>query len=67
LAAELCCEGEALLHAWLLACGSPKALQRIGREIRSWALHHRCDKSLKELAAIYNPTIRGWITYYSHF
>jgi len=35
--------------------------------IRGWALHHRSDKSLKELAAMYNPTIRGWITYYSHF
>jgi hypothetical protein len=32
---------------------SPKALTRIGREVRHWALHHRSDKSLKELAAIY--------------
>jgi hypothetical protein len=31
-------------------------------EIRSWALHYRSDKSLKELAAMSNPTIRGWIT-----
>jgi RNA-directed DNA polymerase len=46
---------------------SPKALTRIGREIRRWALHHRSDKSLEELAAFYNPMIRGWITYYSHF
>ena len=46
---------------------SPKALMRIGREIRSWALHHRSDKSLTELARMYNPCIRGWITYYSHF
>ena len=28
---------------------SPKALTRISREIRSWALHHRSDKSLTEL------------------
>src|SRR5262249_20207841 len=46
---------------------SPKALTRISREIRSWALHHRSDKSLTELAQMYNPCIRGWITYYSHF
>jgi hypothetical protein len=45
----------------------PKALTRIGREIRSWALHHRNDKSLTELAQMYNPCIRGCITYYSHF
>ncbi len=46
---------------------SPKALVRISREIRRWALHHRSDKSLEELARMYNPVIRGWIAYYSHF
>jgi RNA-directed DNA polymerase len=46
---------------------SPKALTRISREIRRWALHHRSDKSLQDLAAMYNPCIRGWINYYSHF
>ncbi len=46
---------------------SPKAPTRISREIRSWALHHRSDKSLAELALMYNPCIRGWISYYSHF
>jgi len=53
-------------HSFLPAA-SPKALQRIGRDIRSWALHHRTDKPLEELAAMYNPKIRGWIAYYSHF
>jgi len=33
----------------------PKALKRISRDIRSWALHHRSDKSLTELAQMYNP------------
>jgi RNA-directed DNA polymerase len=46
---------------------SPKALTRISREIRSWALHHRSDKSLNELAQMYNSCIRGWISYYGHF
>ena len=46
---------------------SPKALTRISWTVRRWALHHRSDKSLTELAAMYNPCIRGWITYYSHF
>jgi RNA-directed DNA polymerase len=46
---------------------SPKALTRISREIRRWALHHRSDKSLAELAQMYNPCIRGWINYYSQF
>jgi group II intron reverse transcriptase/maturase len=50
-----------------LPAASPKALKRMRRTIRRWALHHRSDKSLTELAAMYNPYIRGWINYYSHF
>jgi hypothetical protein len=46
---------------------SPKALTRISQEVRGWTLHKRSDKSLTELAEMYNPCIRGWITYYSHF
>jgi Group II intron, maturase-specific domain len=42
-------------------------LKRVSRTVQSWALHHGSDKSLTELAAMYNPCIRGWITYYSHF
>jgi group II intron reverse transcriptase/maturase len=60
-------KGKRIFTHGFLPAASPKALQRIGREIRSWALHHRSDKSLKELAVKYNPTIRGWIAYYSHF
>jgi group II intron reverse transcriptase/maturase len=46
---------------------SPKALKRISRTVRGWALHHRSDLSLTELAAMHNPCIRGWIGYYGHF
>ena len=46
---------------------SPKALKTISRMIRGWALHHRSDKSLQDLAATYNPYIRGWINYYGQF
>jgi len=42
-------------------------LTRINRGIRRWTLHHRSDKSLSELVQRYNPWIRGWINYYSHF
>jgi group II intron reverse transcriptase/maturase len=59
-------KGRIFAHSFQPAA-SPKALVRIGREIRRWALHHRSDKSLEELARMYNPTIRGWIAYYSHF
>jgi RNA-directed DNA polymerase len=53
-------------HGFLPAA-SPKALKRISREIRRWRLHTRSDKSLQDLAEIYNPVIRGWIGYYSNF
>src|SRR5205809_6476040 len=46
---------------------SNAALTSISRTVRRWALHHRSDKSLTDLAQMYNPCIRGWITYYSHF
>jgi len=59
-------------HGHLLAHGfrpaaSSKALKAISRTIRRWALHHRSDKSLQDLATIYNPYIRGWINYYGQF
>ncbi|MFM1815614.1 MAG: hypothetical protein RLZ98_2309, partial [Pseudomonadota bacterium] len=59
-------KGRIFSHSFQPAA-SPKALVRISREIRRWALHHRSDKSLEELARIYNPVIRGWISYYRHF
>jgi RNA-directed DNA polymerase len=59
--------GERVFTHGFLPAVSPTACVRITREIRSWALHQRTDKSLEELAAMYNPKIRGWITYYSHF
>src|SRR5712671_4676785 len=37
------------------------------REVRRWGLQSRTDKALDDLARKYNPYIRGWINYYSHF
>jgi len=58
--------GHRYVHGFRPAA-SPKALKAISRTIRGWALHHRSDKSLQDLAAIYNPYIRGWINYYGQF
>ena len=58
--------GRPSAHGFLPAA-SPKALTSISRTIRRWALHHRSDKSLQDLAEMYNPYIRGWINYYGHF
>jgi hypothetical protein len=46
---------------------SPKALKTMGQTLRRWCLHHRSDKSLQDLAQLYNGYIRGWINYFRHF
>jgi group II intron reverse transcriptase/maturase len=50
-----------------LPAASPKALKAIRRVIRGWSFQTRSDKALDDLARMFNPYIRGWINYYSHF
>jgi group II intron reverse transcriptase/maturase len=50
-----------------LPAASPKALKAIRQAIRGWSLQTRSDKELDDLARMFNPYIRGWINYYSHF
>ena len=59
-------QGHISAHGFMPAA-SPKALTAISRKIRRWTLHQRSDKSLQELANMYNPYIQGWINYYGHF
>ena len=46
---------------------SDDALKAMGREVRSWRLHNRSDKSLLDLARMFNAVVRGWINYYGRF
>jgi RNA-directed DNA polymerase len=46
---------------------SDKALKAIWREVRRWQLQKRSDKSLDDMARIFNPVIRGWINYYGRY
>jgi RNA-directed DNA polymerase len=41
--------------------------KRLRREVRRWRLHLRPDKTLTDLAPIFNPIIQGWINYYGRF
>ena len=50
-----------------LPAASPKALKAIRQAIRGWSFQTRSDKELDDLARMFNPYIRGWINYYSHF
>jgi RNA-directed DNA polymerase len=46
---------------------SDKASKAIRAEIRSWRLHLRSDKSIADLARMFNPIIRGWLQYYGRY
>ena len=42
-------------------------MKAMGREIRSWHLARRSDKSLDDLARMFNSIVQGWINYYGRF
>jgi RNA-directed DNA polymerase len=46
---------------------SNDAAKSIRDTIRSWRLHRMTDKSLKDLANMFNPIIRGWVNYYGQY
>ncbi len=46
---------------------SDAAKKEVGRAIRSWRMHRRSDKSLMDLARMFNPIVQGWINYYGRF
>jgi len=46
---------------------STDAMKAMGAEIRSWSLGRRSDKSLDDLAAMFNSIVQGWINYYGRF
>jgi len=46
---------------------STDAMKAMGQEIRSWHLARRSDKSLDDLARMFNSIVQGWINYYGRF
>jgi len=46
---------------------SKDAVKAMGREIRSWHIARRSDKSLTDLALMFNSIVQGWINYYGRF
>lgn len=46
---------------------SDKAAKKIRQEVKAWKLHLRSDKTLDDLARIFNPIIRGWVHYYGRY
>ena len=46
---------------------SKKAQKAIRKEVRKWKLQLKNDKSIVDIANMFNKQIQGWINYYSHF
>ena len=46
---------------------SDKAQKAIRKELRSWRIQLRVNKSLQDIANMLNSKIQGWINYYSHY
>src|SRR2546421_6092838 len=46
---------------------SKDAIKSMGREIRSWHIARRSDKSLNDLALMFNSIVQGWINYFGRF
>jgi RNA-directed DNA polymerase len=46
---------------------SKDAVKAMSREIRSWHIARRSDKSLGDLARMFNSIVTGWINYYGRF
>ena len=59
--------GRARKFANFLPAVSDDALTEMGRELRSWRINRRSDKTLDDLAQMVNIVVQGWINYYGRF
>ena len=46
---------------------STKAAKSIRHTIRSWKIHRWTQLSIEDIAASFNPVLRGWINYYGSY
>ena len=46
---------------------SSKAVTAMRQTTRGWNFRNRSDLSLQEIARMYNPLLRGWLSYYGRF
>lgn len=46
---------------------SQSAQQAMRNTIRKWGIRNRNDKNFSDLARMFNPILRGWISYYGKF
>ena len=55
------------VHPNFLPAISRTSKKAIHREIRSWHIQLKNEKSLEDLSRMFNPILRGWLQYYGRF
>jgi RNA-directed DNA polymerase len=55
------------IHPNFLPGISRSSMKAINREVRSWHIQLKNDKSLADLSNMFNPKLRGWFAYYGRF
>jgi RNA-directed DNA polymerase len=62
-----CVNRQGKVHPNFLPAVSRASKKAINREIRSWHIQLKNDKSLTDLSRMFNPVLTGWHTYYGRF
>lgn len=62
-----CVDKKGRIHPNFLPAISKTAKKSIKREIRSWHIQLKNDKTLEDLSMMFNPKLRGWKNYYGRF
>jgi RNA-directed DNA polymerase len=62
-----CVDKKGRIHPNFLPAISKASKKAINREMRSWHLQLKNDKSLVDLAKMFNPKLTGWYNYYGRF
>ena len=62
-----CVDKQGRIHPNFLPAISRNSAKAIRREIRSWHIQLKNEKSLADLARMFNAKLRGWYQYYGRF
>lgn len=62
-----CINKAGVVHPNFLPAISRSSEKAISKEIRSWHIQLKNEKSIEDLAKMYNPKIRGWFQYYGKY
>lgn len=62
-----CVDRKGRLHPNFLPAISRMSKKAINREIRGWHLQLKSDKTLEDLARMFDPVLRGWHAYYGRY